>query len=83
MVKETFREISEMNDVVNNVSIPSRGSGKGDFYGLRLLHMKKLEVSIPSRGSGKGDTWYIIGMVVYPLWVSIPSRGSGKGDPLL
>src|ERR687885_198425 len=60
------------------VSIPSRGSGKGDLT-LGKIGRRLLRVSIPSRGSGKGDvkktkeaTWI--------FYVSIPSRGSGKGD---
>ena len=36
------------------VSIPSRGSGKGDVN-LGLWGLYKEKVSIPSRGSGKGD----------------------------
>ena len=36
------------------VSIPSRGSGKGDVVVLLTLESAK-KVSIPSRGSGKGD----------------------------
>ena len=35
------------------VSIPSRGSGKGDFYFIGSW--LGTNVSIPSRGSGKGD----------------------------
>ena len=38
------------------VSIPSRGSGKGDFNSVIGL-FNILGVSIPSRGSGKGDTF--------------------------
>ena len=43
-----------------NVSIPSRGSGKGDFS-LDLAIGLVWSVSIPSRGSGKGDLPNIIG----------------------
>ncbi len=43
------------------VSIPSRGSGKGDLerdhHGYRRGWPRTHSVSIPSRGSGKGDWW--------------------------
>jgi hypothetical protein len=62
------------------VSIPSRGSGKGDAnprYGWSSA--RSIRVSIPSRGSGKGDrTGY--GRYTGQPRVSIPSRGSDKGD---
>ncbi len=43
-----------MNSNSLKVSIPSRGSGKGDRVADQAMP-KELDVSIPSRGSGKGD----------------------------
>ncbi len=46
------------------VSIPSRGSGKGDSATNGMDLVDTMKVSIPSRGSGKGDiNWYIVPMV--------------------
>jgi hypothetical protein len=62
------------------VSIPSRGSGKGD-RNQSALHVAAYPVSIPSRGSGKGDKLFNVnGNMEFMRKVSIPSRGSGKGD---
>ena len=48
--------IKQREQVTNSVSIPSRGSGKGDTtLNLKLIGMIQT-VSIPSRGSGKGDS---------------------------
>ena len=77
MVKETLRVISLQTNP-NSVSIPSRGSGKGDTKIQDTEGMSKEIVSIPSRGSGKGD--HAISGLLLPVTVSIPSRGSGKGD---
>ena len=77
------------------VSIPSRGSGKGDGVCGSIKGRDSL-VSIPSRGSGKGDTnvlspkIVVFGLNTFVIpretreytEVSIPSRGSGKGDSL-
>ena len=58
VVKETQEnEINLKNELW--VSIPSRGSGKGDPNTDAGVIMDKVkEVSIPSRGSGKGDPIY-------------------------
>ena len=64
---------------MNNVSIPSRGSGKGDPS--TWTGGTAPAVSIPSRGSGKGDETLDTAFRAHQK-VSIPSRGSGKGDPL-
>ena len=54
VVKETSPDMTVGHKVFIMVSIPSRGSGKGDFF--LQEHLKQaLSVSIPSRGSGKGD----------------------------
>ena len=53
VVKETFFT-TKYKYVCTSVSIPSRGSGKGDITRFFWLYLRK-EVSIPSRGSGKGD----------------------------
>ncbi len=82
MVKETVRPGSCCSRPRFFVSIPSRGSGKGDAdYSKRYFTRK--EVSIPSRGSGKGDRKAAASAKLEQLTVSIPSRGSGKGDLLL
>ena len=51
MVKET-QELFFLYNRRHVVSIPSRGSGKGDKI---CLLARQSRVSIPSRGSGKGD----------------------------
>ena len=55
MVKETFSVKGQDRVIIyGKVSIPSRGSGKGDLEsGGNYAGMER--VSIPSRGSGKGD----------------------------
>ena len=76
MVKET-----ESNGAIDMdtgiVSIPSRGSGKGDVR-ISGQSIGEFDVSIPSRGSGKGDKKLLCRQLL--LLVLIPSRGSGKGD---
>ncbi len=81
MVKETRCNPSPMYQLRTGVSIPSRGSGKGDRQNLRVT--ARARVSIPSRGSGKGDMVFFYLAASESLLVSIPSRGSGKGDPVL
>ena len=56
VVKETNLEEWGHWEGSSQVSIPSRGSGKGDkiVRGVKISRAKK--VSIPSRGSGKGDS---------------------------
>ena len=53
VVKETKERPSRT--ARQTVSIPSRGSGKGDNFLLGRQAAENLGVSIPSRGSGKGD----------------------------
>ncbi len=80
MVKETpYTGLKKVSII--KVSIPSRGSGKGDTLVLYYGQAAVVFVSIPSRGSGKGDP-FNTQFHVEPgkLTVSIPSRGSGKGD---
>ena len=77
VVKETKDEKCG-NELAYMVSIPSRGSGKGDLFLFCLCSFSGLSVSIPSRGSGKGDCDKIAKRK--SARVSIPSRGSGKGD---
>ena len=67
------------NPPLNKVSIPYRGSGKGDCTRFCILTFWLL-VSIPSRGSGKGDFLQYLLKQNESTKVSIPSRGSGKGD---
>ncbi len=45
-----------MTQTQKKVSIPSRGSGKGDSGTPETLFDRWIMVSIPSRGSGKGDS---------------------------
>ncbi len=54
VVKETIVQDGEFKGAYLGVSIPSRGSGKGDTK-LTLYDASEVDVSIPSRGSGKGD----------------------------
>ncbi len=55
VVKETCLRFHYIADADSEkVSIPSRGSGKGDSYPTRRP-VCCFSVSIPSRGSGKGD----------------------------
>ncbi len=48
-------DIQSSFPALDNVSIPSRGSGKGDKVSLGITKAIPMIVSIPSRGSGKGD----------------------------
>ncbi len=79
VVKETQRLLKHNSNQIM-VSIPSRGSGKGDFLSWHNCNWQHC-VSIPSRGSGKGDPKLAV-LALFPEKVSIPSRGSGKGDVL-
>ena len=55
MVKETKVVAQKQEkDSPELVSIPSRGSGKGDLS--KIWRKRKWKVLIPSRGSGKGDS---------------------------
>ncbi len=54
MVKETYCLNADLK-LNLDVSIPSRGSGKGDFISAPAKAGAG-PVSIPSRGSGKGDS---------------------------
>ena len=55
VVKETYLILLGKGRYM--VSIPSRGSGKGDSMPVLLQVLRHLmRVSIPSRGSGKGDS---------------------------
>ena len=56
MVKETSKAGVGLEQ---EVSIPSRGSGKGDLI-FGDAGNDILNVSIPSRGSGKGDTFMLL-----------------------
>jgi hypothetical protein len=78
VVKETQRCRHSGSPYPRCVSIPSRGSGKGD---MKVAHwITEENVSIPSRGSGKGDPKTGSCEQIPDMNVSIPSRGSGKGD---
>ena len=79
MVKETYPSRIRRPAKPRLVSIPSRGSGKGDFNFWFSFSLYTCKFQSPL-GEVVKETKLITRQIDSPTLVSIPSRGSGKGD---